>query len=692
MLAMALAATGIVHGDVFSNVPEAADYTLIYQLAIPNTANFKDATPVPYGVDRSSSLVLANGFDRVAYYMELDDGTGLKWVYASVDDFSGGSLITIGIPHNVDNPVAHQQIVNNMNVFASANTGLTTGEGIATGNIEMWPGNYSQPNAIGIPGADGGTFDFGDQNTGGTGSGHGSFQVHNHGAGEVLFAYNRWGTSGTSALGIGARPTSHPDWTFADNASGYTVKNLQILVREKDSGQMNAVRARAGEATDYELVYYFPVPTVPNAWNNNAIAYTVDYSDQVPDYFDRVAYYLELDSQWVYASMDAFTTDADRIGVPGHNGVNGNGGTAIWQFLTNMNVYASSGAGVATGTDIQTGNIEFWGGNYQTDNTLPVPGANGGTFDFGDNASGGSHGSMQIHNHGAGETLFAYNRWGGYASGASSIGIGNSPSGHPDWTFRQNAASYTTKNLAVMVRPRVFANVPGSSRYAIVYGLDIPRSGGTTFNSSTGGGVPYFLDRTADHAALSYQRVAYYLELKTPTGNLEWVFVSFDTIESDIRKIGVPNSQVGRVYQQTLSNMDVYAGGGAEARVTTGTGIATGNIEFWPNNYGPPNENSVPGADGGRYDFGDDVDEGTPSGYGSMQLHNHGAGQVIFSYSGWGNGGVVGNLGIGNNTVERNPGELHTDYTFRDTAGDYEIANLLVLVEMPPPGTRFLVK
>jgi len=691
---MALAAEGIAQGDVFSNVPEAADYTLVYQLAIPNSASFRNASPVPYSVNRSN-LVLKNGFDRAAYYMELDDGSGLKWVYASMDDFSGESLVRIGIPHNVDNPVVNQQIVSNMNVFASANTGLTTGEGIATGNIEMWCSNYGQGNALGIPGASGSLFDWGDGNAG-TSAGHGSFQLHNHGGtGEVLFAYNDWGGNnpgGNSELGIGNNPGSHPDWTFQDSTHLYTVKNLQILVREKDVGLMNAIRARAGEAADYELVYYLPIPTTPNAWNNNAIPYTVDHSDRIPGFFDRIAYFLELNNEWVYASVDAFTTDANEIGVPGSNGANGNGGVTIRQFLTNMNVYASSGAGVTTGTGIQTGNIEFWPINYQTANTLPVPGADGGTYDFGDNPSSGGYGSMQIHNHGAAETVFAYNRWGGNNSTPSDLGIGTNPSGSPDWTFRQNAGSYTTKNLAVMVRPRIYANVPGSSRYAIVYGLDIPRGANTDFNSSTGGGVPYFLDRSAHHAELNYQRVAYYLELKTPTGNLEWVFVSFDAIESDIGKIGVPNSQVGRVYQQTLSNMDVYAGGGAEARITTGTGIATGNIEFWPNNYGPANENAVPGASATTYDFGDDVTEGVPSGYGSMQLHNHGAGEVVLAYNAWGNAGLIGDVGIGNNTVERNPGELHKDYTFRNNAGGYEIANLLVLVQTPPPGARFLIR
>ena len=43
-----------------------------------------------------------------------------------------------------------------------------------------------------------------------------------------------------------------------------------------------------------------------------------------------------------------------------------------------------------------------------------VPGASGSTFDFGDGGSGTSngHATMQVHNYGAGQTLFAYNAWG----------------------------------------------------------------------------------------------------------------------------------------------------------------------------------------------------------------------------------------------------------------------------------------
>ena len=42
--------------DISSKVAEAADYVVVYDLTIPNTANFRNTTPVPYSLDRSSLI------------------------------------------------------------------------------------------------------------------------------------------------------------------------------------------------------------------------------------------------------------------------------------------------------------------------------------------------------------------------------------------------------------------------------------------------------------------------------------------------------------------------------------------------------------------------------------------------------------------------------------------------------------
>ena len=59
---------------------------------------------------------------------------------------------------------------------------------------------------------------------------------------------------------------------------------------------------------------------------------------------------------------------------------------------------------------------------------------------------------MSISNYGASQTLFSINDWGG--QGTVGVGIGNDPSppqGGVNWTFSNNGANYTVKNLIVLV-------------------------------------------------------------------------------------------------------------------------------------------------------------------------------------------------------------------------------------------------
>ncbi|MFT5123954.1 MAG: hypothetical protein ACI9TH_001705 [Kiritimatiellia bacterium] len=218
-----------------SNVTEAADFQLLYELALPNDGSFQGGNPVPYTTHDLAGVT--GSFDRVAYYLELEDGSGSQWVYVSMDAFSFDP-VKLGIPHSQDNPVLYQQVVSNMHVLASANANVATGVFANTGNIEFWPSNYGRENTLGIANASATVFDFGDGGAN-TAAGYGSFQVHNHdidgsGAntvGETIFAYNHWGSPGTDEVGIGDRPGQpDSDWTFTGNAGSYTLKNLLILV------------------------------------------------------------------------------------------------------------------------------------------------------------------------------------------------------------------------------------------------------------------------------------------------------------------------------------------------------------------------------------------------------------------------------------------------------------------------------
>ncbi|MCA9218683.1 MAG: PEP-CTERM sorting domain-containing protein, partial [Planctomycetales bacterium] len=428
--------------NVFTNVPEASaeNYIELYRLSIPTAAGFNGAA-VPYAVDNSGQTIF---YDRVAYYLELDS----TYAYASMDRFdSNPNLTRLGLPNSTTNPVHFRQIVNNLNVVSNSGS-VTNGTAIATGNIEMWPSNYNGSNAQGIPGASGSTFDFGDGNSG-TGNGYGSFQVHNYGAAQTILAYNRWGGSnGNDDIGIGNSPTGNPDYTFRQNTADYGSRNLQILVRPKQLDLAPAnITSVAPEASTFSVVYELPVANA----NFSPSQYAVDNSSYFPNgSFDRLAYYLELDNgsglQYAFVSMDPFTGQASLTGVP-------QGGTFFETGVTDVNV-VSNVAGVDNGTGF-AGNIEFWPTNYSTGANSGI-GGNGGTYDFDDTRSGGgNHGSFQIHNTTVGETIIAFNSWNN--GGNVGIGIGNQPTGNPDWTFTELGGTFSVKNIWVL------ANVAGAN-------------------------------------------------------------------------------------------------------------------------------------------------------------------------------------------------------------------------------------
>lgn len=217
--------------NVFAFVPEVADFSVLYQLDIPNDLRLGVSLPVPYEVDQSGAL--APGIDRVAYYLELqtDSGQPLKWVYVSCDPFSQ-DFKWLGVPALAAGGIFHQPVTN-LNVFASANAGVTAGQGMGDGNLEFWGWNYSANNGYAVPGASDTLFDSGDLiKTTGT---YGSMQIHR--AGQTLFGYNAWGlysadtgTQSSDDLGIGSQAVGNPDWTLAANCFRYVVKHLYVLV------------------------------------------------------------------------------------------------------------------------------------------------------------------------------------------------------------------------------------------------------------------------------------------------------------------------------------------------------------------------------------------------------------------------------------------------------------------------------
>ena len=214
--------------------------------------------------------------------------------------------------------------------------------------------------------------------------------------------------------------------------------------------QMDILSLKVPEAKEYELLYALDLGKA-----KRDIVYDVDRRAQIAKPVDRVAYFLELrkqgePTQWVYVSMDAFTTDLSKLGVPTV------ASKAKFQTqVKHMNVL-SSDSHIVVGNDL-AGNIEFFPHNYGPINGAKVPNASDAIWDFGDQIVDpeDGYGSMQVHNFNAKQTLFAFNNW--KSGPGADLGIGNSDlrkSGQRtmDWTFNGNASQYVVKQLKVLVR------------------------------------------------------------------------------------------------------------------------------------------------------------------------------------------------------------------------------------------------
>ena len=225
-----LIATSAARADVFSNVPQATGYNIAYELAIPLNGAFQGTTAVPYSVNNAATAA-PGGFDRVAYYLELTNGSGTTWVFASMDAFTTAVAQT-GLPHAANNNVTFQRSVANLEV-ASNVAGVKTGT-FDRAQIEMWHHSYSAADPNTVFGSSNTLYDWGDTIST-TASGYGSFQIHNTVGRQVVLAYNRWASSTTDNddVGIGSSTGAQPDWTFAANTATYTSRKLVVLVRPK---------------------------------------------------------------------------------------------------------------------------------------------------------------------------------------------------------------------------------------------------------------------------------------------------------------------------------------------------------------------------------------------------------------------------------------------------------------------------
>ena len=199
-------------------------YQLAYDLLIPTTANggtgWGSAGAVPYTVNNAVAIPAVG---RVAYALELDE----RNVWTEMDDFTSGRPGETGVP--VDS--RYQRAIGNLTVRANIASGVTETTNDATGSIHFWSNSY-----VSNPGT--GRFDYGSQPAGNL---HGYATMSVFRGTNTQFAFNRWSTAGggVTDLGIGTGTGTEPDWTFLQNAGGYTYRRLRVFILPTPRVQSN---------------------------------------------------------------------------------------------------------------------------------------------------------------------------------------------------------------------------------------------------------------------------------------------------------------------------------------------------------------------------------------------------------------------------------------------------------------------
>ena len=489
-----LQSANAVPAAVRDRVGSKADgYELVYAADVPVGTAWGSNGRVDYSFDGRGD----RGFDRAAFFMELTslDGTATNWIWVSMDKYTAGSSTReLSIPVLWDGAPGRYRL-SNLDV-ASNVSGVSTGAH-STGVAELWDSDYYAGRGdASFGGSDGDVYDWNDwwntanlNKPAGEYGQHGCFQFFATSddltTGETLFAINHWG-AGFAAMdvGIGRCPSSDPahfDWSYENNAGQYGTRRIYAFARPVSTDIPSDVTDKVGDsANGYKLLYRIDLEssmTVNNGNYGDMTVNTVTYnrihgvnnSKALSQFaYSRVAYCLELVAKdthatnWVWTAFDWQDDNFAKIDIPTV------AGGSMAMRVANLEVKSNVG-GIATGSSIATGNIEFtpynyWtpNGNYGDDNK--IPGASEDTCDFGDLFyADGHYGCMPVHNYGAAQTIWAVNTFNGGSNDNPEIGIGignnSSNVGFPDWTNTTTGNLYEKMTLYVMIQPMMDALV-----------------------------------------------------------------------------------------------------------------------------------------------------------------------------------------------------------------------------------------
>ena len=670
---------------------EVSNMQLVYKLDCPLTGTYSSDNYVVNNAANYTGMPLS----RVGYYMvmEKSDGT-VDYAYTGFDPITN-DVNQIGLPFS-GSSWYHQQTVSNMTVQSNV-AGVVNGTGIETGNVEIWNTNYSENNAIGIPNASSDKghpgFDFGDER--GTGGNYACFQIHNYGASQTVMALNKWNgpASGGKSIdmGIGNNPVAGEalDYTFDgdaganSNASQYQNRSLYVMAEVAIAPGMSNVL----DASKYQIVQGARLTSqMSTGWSKENGGCNYDIVNNVAELqktlgpFDRVGYYMEYaqnandDLKYVFVSFDTMTADISKIGVPTNPS-----GEFYQKVVKNLNVTtnvtASDGLITDPGTGQQVeanktisynnGYLEFWASNYNKGKSNVISQGDANSYDINDSGGGTGygHGSMQIHSLDTEQPIFSLNHF----NGGKQFGIGKNPSGDPDWTNNNAKQGYAIANIYTFAKPVLsdmdaehFQTIQSeAANMNLIYKLECPLNGTYSADNYTVNNTSNLPDSMK---GMPIGRVAYYMTLEKEDGTMDYAYASYDSVTNNPAKLGLPFD--GSVFQTAVNNLTVSSNVNG---VVNGTGMS-GNIEFWNKNYNRGNAKNIPGADGGKYDFGDEI--ATGGDYASFQIHNYGEKQTVIALNAWNGHATSSNnrtIDIGIGTNPNTSGE--PDYTFDGERG-----------------------
>jgi gliding motility-associated-like protein len=241
-------------------------------------------------------------------------------------------------------------------------------------------------------------------------------------------------------------------------------------------------------ATNWTKIYE---TTNPSRDGSGEIVYTAGFgktggaASSYNGNFNRIRYRLENNVagtlRWAEVSFDAWTnvTLAD-LQIP--DLVNN---LVVQRNVSNIEV-SSNMPGVHTG-NFSTGRLELWNQNYFTNNSGLTPAGDPTKYDWDDlvTVTTNGHGSFQIHNVSPQreQTIFAWNMH--RNGGTPEIGIGNAPSGNPDWTFNTSNGSGNFKvQISVQESPVITPN--GNVSTCVGIPVTLTASAGASYLWSNG--------------------------------------------------------------------------------------------------------------------------------------------------------------------------------------------------------------